>query len=295
MAVVLVVDDSAVDSTRAEGLLRKSVGLVTRRASNGREALAMIAAEKPDIVISDLQMPEMDGLELVEAIRSEHPGLPVILMTAHGSEETAMQALRKGATNYVPKRNLARELVATVRSVLEIAGPDRGQQQLLRCLVQTEAHYELDNDLRAIPALLEQLEIGVTRMQLCDRTGWMRIAVALREAVANAIYHGNLELTSELREEDDAAFDRLAEHRSTQDIFAKRRVRVTARETRNDVTYVIRDDGQGFDPTILPDPTDPANLERRTGRGLFLIRTFMDEVRHNAVGNEITLVKRRDR
>src|SRR5262249_39790645 len=156
---------------------------------------AMIAAEKPDIVISDLRMPDMNGLELVEAIRNQYPGLPVILMTAHGSEETAMQALRTGATNYVPKRNLARELVATVNSVLEIAGSDRGQQQLLRCLVQAEAHYELDNDLRAIPALLEQLEIGVTRMQLCDRTGWMRIAVALREAVTNAIYHGNLELT----------------------------------------------------------------------------------------------------
>src|SRR5262249_18289878 len=151
-------------------------------ASNGREALEVITAEKPDIVISDLQMPEMNGLELVEAIRSEHAGLPVILMTAHGSEETAIQALRKGATNYVAKRKLAKELVATVKGVLEIASADRGQQQFLRCLVQTEARYEIENNLQAIPALLEQLELGVTRMQLCDRTGWMRIAVALREA-----------------------------------------------------------------------------------------------------------------
>ena len=170
MAVVLVVDDSAVDRARAEGLLKKGVGLVATHASNGREALAMIAAEKPDIVISDLHMPEMDGLELVETIRRDHPGLPVILMTAHGSEETAIQALRKGATNYVAKRKLAKELVATVKSVLEISHADRGQQQFLRCLVQTEARYEIDNDLRAIPALLEQLEVGVTRMQLCDRT-----------------------------------------------------------------------------------------------------------------------------
>jgi CheY-like chemotaxis protein/anti-sigma regulatory factor (Ser/Thr protein kinase) len=295
MAVVLVVDDSAVDRARAEGLLKKGGGLVTLSASNGREALARIETEKPDIVISDLQMPEMNGLELVETVRREHPGLPVILMTAHGSEETAIQALRKGATNYVAKRKLAKELVATVKSVLEIARADRGQQEFLRCLVQTEARYEIDNDLRAIPALLEQLEIGVTRMQLCDRTGWMRIAVALREAVVNAIYHGNLELTSQLREDDEAAFDRLAEQRLTEAVFAGRRVHVTARETRNEVTYVLRDEGRGFDPTTLPDPTNPANLERRTGRGLFLIRTFMDEVRHNAAGNEITLVKRRER
>ena len=171
MAVVLVVDDSAVDRTRAGGLLKKGAGLVPIYASNGREALAIIAAEKPDIVISDLQMPEMDGLELVETIRREHPGLPVILMTAHGSEETAIQALRKGATNYVAKRNLARELVPTVKSVLEIARADRGQQQILSCLTQTESRYELDNDVAHIPALLDQLELGVTRMQLFDRTG----------------------------------------------------------------------------------------------------------------------------
>ena len=132
-------------------------------------------------------------------------------------------------------------------------------------------------------------------MQLCDRTGWMRIAVALREALVNAIYHGNLELTSQLLEEDESSFERLAELRPREAAFAGRRVYVTARETRSEVTYVIRDEGQGFDPATLPDPTDPANLERRTGRGLFLIRTFMDEVRHNAVGNEITLIKRRDR
>src|SRR5262249_30437875 len=152
MAVVLVVDDSAVDRARAEGLLKKGVGLVTIHASNGREALAMIATETPDVVISDVHMPEMDGLELVETVRREHPALPVILMTAHGSEETAIQALRKGATNYVAKRKLAKELVATVKSVLEIARAERGQQQVLRCLVQTESRYEIDNDLRTIPA-----------------------------------------------------------------------------------------------------------------------------------------------
>ena len=54
---------------------------------------------------------------------------------------------------------------------------------------------------------------------------------------------------------------------------------------------MVRDDGNGFDPAILPDPTDPANLERVSGRGLLLIQTFMDSVRHNATGNEITMVK----
>ena len=55
---------------------------------------------------------------------------------------------------------------------------------------------------------------------------------------------------------------------------------------------MIRDEGPGFDPTKLPDPTDPANMEKASGRGLLLIRTFMEEVRHNDQGNEITMVWR---
>ena len=58
--------------------------------------------------------------------------------------------------------------------------------------------------------------------------------------------------------------------------------------------FVIRDEGPGFDVSAAPDPRDPAVLEREEGRGLMLIRTFMDEVTHNDRGNEITMVKRKD-
>ncbi len=294
MAVVLVVDDSPVDRARAGGLLRKRPDLTPAFASNGREALAAIAERPPDLVLTDLQMPEMDGLALVETVRRSLPGLPVILMTAHGSEEIAVQALRKGAASYVAKRNLAAELVETVLSVLEIARADLSQKHILACLTQTESHYELGNEIGAIAPLIGQLEANLNRMQLCDETGLIRVAVALREALVNAIYHGNLDLTSALLEDDEVQFTDLAARRPHAEPYARRRVHLIARETRNEVTYVIRDDGQGFDLASLPDPTLPQNLERRTGRGLFLIRTFMDEVRHNDVGNEITMVKRRD-
>jgi len=55
---------------------------------------------------------------------------------------------------------------------------------------------------------------------------------------------------------------------------------------------VVRDEGSGFDPAALPDPTAPANLERVSGRGVLLLRTFMDEVIYNELGNAVTLVKR---
>lgn len=294
MAVILVVDDSPVDRTRAGGLLKKRPELTPAFASNGREALESIAAQPPDLVLTDLQMPEIDGLALVETVRRRFPALPVILMTAHGSEEIAVQALRRGAASYVAKRNLAAELVDTVLSVLEIARNDLSQKHILHCLTQTEARYELDNDIASIAPLIGQLEANLNRMELCDETGLIRVAVALREALVNAIYHGNLDLTSALLEADEAKFAELAARRPREQPYASRRVHLLARETRSEVTYIIRDDGEGFDPASLPDPTLPQNLERRTGRGLFLIRTFMDEVTHNEVGNEITMVKRRD-
>ncbi|MEM8681572.1 MAG: ATP-binding protein, partial [Planctomycetota bacterium] len=58
--------------------------------------------------------------------------------------------------------------------------------------------------------------------------------------------------------------------------------------------FVIEDEGPGFDPTRLPDPTDPANLERVSGRGVLLMRTFMDEVEYSERGNRVILRKRSD-
>ncbi|WP_438024928.1 response regulator [Sorangium sp. So ce233] len=292
MVRVLVVDDSPMDRRLSGSLLKKRAGMEPMYAENGVEALQTIARAMPEIVLTDLQMPEMDGLELVEAIRREHPYLPVILMTAHGSEEIAVQALRRGAASYVAKRNLAAELVSTVENVLAVARLDRREQQLLSCLTATESHFELDNDVAKVPALVGHIEQSLGRMRLCDETGRIQVAVALREALVNAIVHGNLEVSSTLLDEDPGAFQALVERRRRESPYRDRRVYVTARETRTEATYVVRDEGPGFDPRDLPDPTDLANLEKPSGRGLMLIRTFMDEVRHNEKGNEICMVMR---
>ncbi|WP_437576149.1 response regulator [Sorangium sp. So ce887] len=292
MVRVLVVDDSPMDRRLSGSLLKKRAGMEPMYAENGVEALQAIAKVMPEIVLTDLQMPEMDGLELVEAIRREHPYLPVILMTAHGSEEIAVQALRRGAASYVAKRNLAAELVNTVENVLAVARLDRREQQLLSCLTATESQFELDNDVAKVPALVGHIEQSLGRMRLCDETGRIQVAVALREALVNAIVHGNLEVSSTLLDEDPSAFSALVERRRTESPYRDRRVHVMARETRTEATYVVRDEGPGFDPRDLPDPTDLANLDKPSGRGLMLIRTFMDEVRHNEKGNEIHMVMR---
>jgi CheY-like chemotaxis protein len=294
MATVLVVDDSVLDLRKAEKLLTKECHATVKCANNGREALEMLRRELPDVVLTDLQMPEMDGLELVEEIRRQYPSVPVILMTAHGSEEIAVQALERGAASYVPKRNLAKDLPETLESVADVGKSERSQRRLLESLVHTESHFVLENDTALIPSLISHLEANLTRMKICDENGLIRVAVALREALVNAIHYGSLEVDSGLREHDEKRFHQLIEERRKQEPYQDRRVHIDAKETHREAIYVVRDEGPGFDVASLPDPTDPANLEKISGRGLLLIRTFMDEVTHNKKGNEITLVKRKD-
>src|SRR5262249_57505019 len=111
----------------------------------------------PDLVLTDMLMPEMDGLELVSAIRSTYPLVPVILMTAHGSEDIAIQALQKGAASYVPKKSLARDLAETVEQVMSAAQTTLNQQRIHSSLESLEPQFVLDNDTTLIPPLLSYL------------------------------------------------------------------------------------------------------------------------------------------
>ncbi len=294
-ATALVVDDSAMDR-RLAGTLLKRGGIEPSFAENGAAALAHIEENAPEIVITDLQMPEMDGLDLVREIRSRFAHVPVILMTAHGSEEVAVKALQLGAASYVPKRSLAQDLVGTVRSVVELTRASRASLRVIESLEQIESRFVLDNHVASIPALVAHLEGDLTRLKLCDETELLQIGVALREALVNAIFHGNLECSSALREIDGGKpYHELAARRRQEAPYRDRRVHVTVLLRRHEVRYLVADEGPGFDPKDLPDPTDISQLERVSGRGLLLIRTFMEEVEHNDRGNEITMVKRLSR
>jgi CheY-like chemotaxis protein/anti-sigma regulatory factor (Ser/Thr protein kinase) len=288
---VLVVDDSAMDLQLAGGIIRKIGGWTATFAADGKEALAALDRATPDIVLTDLQMPEMDGLELVQAIRAKHPTVPVILMTAHGSEDIAIRALQKGAASYVPKKSLAHDLAETLDQVLTLAKASRHQDRVLGCLEYQEMRLVLANDTSLIPPLVSYLEECLTKLKMAESSGMLLLGVALHEALTNAIFHGNLDLSSALKESDEKEYYRLADERKSQEPYAGRRVEVTVSLTPEEATFVVRDDGNGFDPALLPDPTDPANLERVSGRGLLLIQTFMDRVEHNPRGNEITMVK----
>jgi CheY-like chemotaxis protein/anti-sigma regulatory factor (Ser/Thr protein kinase) len=289
---VLIVDDNPMDRHMAGSIVQKIPGWQASFAGDGNEALEQIARQKPDVVLTDMLMPEMDGLQLVQAIRAKYPLIPVILMTAHGSEDLAIQALQRGAASYVPKKALQRELAETLDQVVSASRTRIQEQRLLTRLDAFEVRFTLDNDTSLIPALVSHIEEDISRLRLCEPGSLVLLGVAMHEALTNAMHHGNLELCSEMRETDERQYYKLGQDRRTQEPYSARKVYVSARFTREELIFKVRDEGKGFDPASLPDPIDPINLGKVSGRGLLLIHTFMDRVAHNDVGNEITMTKR---
>lgn len=293
MNYLLVVDDSRVDREMVRGLLERRLNYQIEFASNGWEAVEQIESQLPLAIITDLQMPEMDGLQLTAEVRRRFATVPVILMTAHGSEEIAAEALALGAADYVPKSKLTTELYRAVESVLAVTAGNSGEQRLSQYLRSEQTRYELDNDAALIPPLVAHLQRTAWELKLVDDANRIRLAKALGEVLRNAMYHGNLELsTEEVATMNVSPASRESSlGRRNMAPYCSRRVTLESSISPDVGRFMIRDEGLGFDAkSLLTMATDRSQLAKSERRGLVLVKAFMDEVSFNDRGNEVTLV-----
>jgi two-component system response regulator GlrR len=118
---ILLVDDDP-DLLKLISLRLTSAGYHVRTADSGETALATIAVERPATVITDLRMPGIDGLQLFEAIHRQHPALPVIILTAHGTIPDAVSATQRGVFGFLTKPFDSQDLLQKVAAALELSG-----------------------------------------------------------------------------------------------------------------------------------------------------------------------------
>jgi DNA-binding NtrC family response regulator len=123
-ARVLIVDDDAASRRLLEVRLRP-LECDVATATNGEQALTVIRKDAPDLVLLDLQMPKMGGIEVLRALRKDGINIPVIVITAHGSIETAVEAMREGAYDFITKPLDANHFDIVVRKLLEREGLKR--------------------------------------------------------------------------------------------------------------------------------------------------------------------------
>ncbi len=124
----------------------------------------------------------------------------------------------------------------------------------------------ISTDLMAARRLAEEI-LGQVQTCGCSEEVCFAIRLALEEALSNAIKHGN-------------RFDR------------RKKIHVSARIAPDRADITVADEGEGFDPALVPDPTADENLEKPCGRGIMLMRAYMDEVKYNDQGTKVRMVKR---
>jgi PAS domain S-box-containing protein len=127
---ILIVDDDPRNVEFLKDSLLEPSGYATLCATNGEEALRLALAQEPDLILLDLQMPKMDGFEVLEELKKQGGDIPTILITAHGSENVAIQAFRLGVRDYFPKPFKVTEIMEAVEGALAEARLRREKQEL---------------------------------------------------------------------------------------------------------------------------------------------------------------------
>ncbi len=158
METVLVVDDEKVIRDGCNRVL-VAEGYKVLMASNGREALDVLSSEPPDVVLCDLVMPVMGGFELLEQIQALHPDLPLIVLTGHGTVANAVEAMKKGAYDFITKPFRVEHLVLIIRRALEKRTLERCARELQR--LQSRNLYDLAMEKGRLGTIMSCMADGV--------------------------------------------------------------------------------------------------------------------------------------
>lgn len=260
-------------------------------ARNGEEALQRFRESVIEGVYCRLQMPGLDGLGLMQELKSHHIYVPFVIVSQNRVSNQLVQALSLGACDFVTTPLLASALQ---RSLHKITNLNRDSQFSLYCLdhsVLESRTLEINNDFENVNRVVSFMTRNIPSYGILDEQNLFTMNIVLGEALENAIFHGNLELSSELKSERFELFREEGIKRRGMEPYKSRRVYIHYAISRNSVKCVVRDEGKGFDYSKLPDPREPENLLKVSGRGIMLISNFMDEVFWNSRGNEITMIR----
>lgn len=294
-ANLLLVEDSPVQGTAIKIALTKS-GYEVDVAKDAEEALQKLRGSQPQLILTDLTMPGMSGLELLKIVRHQFPDVPVILMTGDGSEEVAAEALKSGAASYVSKDRSMGDLEETISRVIQASTTAHSFTYLQDSIEQCHYRFRLKNDRALLVSVTQFAQFLASRAGVVSGEDRRNLGVALEETLLNSLYHGNLEVPQGFRDMEQPARSKLVEQRTTEEPFASRTIQLTLDVTADEFKAVVVDDGPGFDfqERFAMIGVGSGDFMVTSGmRGLILIHMFMDEVEFLGRGNEVHLIKRR--
>ena len=261
---ILIVDSNDELRTLLEEVLRE-LGHEVIATGSRDEAVAREDLEDFDLIISDLTEDDDGGVQIIGELKRKKLLVPIVVSSGEAHQHVIVKAFKLGAANFLRRPFDTDELRNIVEKTL---GYKLRFVEDLKVMpyVHEKIEFELPSDLSLMNGVLHYLHERVTRLGVIkpDRSN---LFIALDEAFVNAVKHGNKNDQHKL-------------------------VRITAELSAKEARFTIEDEGEGFNVSDIPDPRDPANLFKTSGRGVLLIYNIMDEVEYNERGNSLTMVKR---
>lgn len=295
MAAILLAEDSPTHTALIRSLLTEG-GHTVQCVTNGREAMESLGTTIPDLVVTDLRMPEMNGQELVQEIATRTPHVPSVVVTARGSENLAVDALALGAANFVPKNSLRHLLLHVVGQTLKLAEVDAFYRQFTGRLHRPEFSFTLSNHVSAIEPAVMFVVQSLAAADRMDATQRIRVGTAIASALLSAICYGNLELTDEDQFVSrllagDASGEADLDRRAKSEPYCDREVQFRVSVAEDDTRLLVSCDGDGRMTRLTPAPGTPESFELEQCRGLMLMTSVMDDIMFHNDCTEVVMVK----
>jgi CheY-like chemotaxis protein/anti-sigma regulatory factor (Ser/Thr protein kinase) len=264
---ILVVDDEA-DVRETLSQMIESLGYQVSAAESGIEALEMIKAGKVDLIITDLSMPRMTGLELIGNSKRLNPDIPIAVISAYGNVENTTYALTQGAFSFIAKPFKLSQIKDLIRKGRQLRELSLGTYALMDWVEsQTEMTFPSETSLFPSAILFTLKECQWRGIE--DDARLESVATCMDELLSNAFIHGNLK--------DEG-----------------KRIRVKMVFDAEKFTLSVKDEGEGFDGEDYLKGIREEQPSIPEKRGLFIVDLLMDELRFNKKGNEVTAVLYRE-
>ncbi|MEW6712108.1 MAG: response regulator, partial [Candidatus Riflebacteria bacterium] len=274
---ILIVEDEA----PIRNLLKRTIeglGHSVELAEDGSTGLEKFRSFEPDIVLSDILMPKKNGIELLADIRRINSDAIVIMVTAFGSADYTLQALRLKANDYIIKPFKPRQLKEIVEKYCNFIENRTVEQELLCNFIERKYSLEFGNHLNMVNRLADRMMVETQGS--IPRENRLGVHLGLVEMITNAIEHGNLAIDfymkSEALEGNIDDWQNLLDAQLAKPELAKRLVRIDFFMNREFCEWIITDEGEGFDWRNRPDQDDPEMLLAANGRGIILTTLQFD-------------------
>ena len=291
---ILIVDDEEIIRELLYERVTYKGAVRADTAENGFAAVEKLKQDSFDVVLSDICMPGMGGIDLLKAVKEHWPETAVIMMSGYADMSDTIGALRHGAIDFLEKPFEMAKVIEAIQRVFRMKNLEYSKKEALRYLDLETRIFRIPNDLDLCPIIVSEVTQNLADKNITDVSFLESIRVALNEILFNAVEHGNLGISFEEKTqlmEGCADYHQAIRDRALNPNYADRHVTLEYYMDADLVRFVITDQGEGFDHSALPDPTDPENLLSCHGRGILMTRIYMDEVIYNDKGNQVTLIR----